>query len=149
MDAKISQEGIEEFADFVGTFRGTFDREVHAHLPKVWIPILGENRLVQLNRIYDLVKPHEICPLLPSPAKNPRRADNLVGEYHDFLFSEMGVDPRDFVFTAEQNPFEVYRTLRQVVLHYQDAFEPLGGCSSCPIRTLVEIDVFRGTHGSI
>ena len=128
LDAKISQEGIEEFADFVGAFRGTFDQEVHAHLPKVWIPILGENRLVQLKRIYDLVKPHEICPLLPSPAKNPRRADNLVREYHDFLFNEMGVDPRDLVFTAEQNPFEVYRTLRQVVLHYQDAFKPLGGC---------------------
>ena len=128
LDAAISQEGIEEFADFVAMFRGTFDQEVHANLPKVWIPILGENRLIQLNRIYDLVKPHEICPLLPSPAKNPRRADNLIREYHDFLFSEMGVDPRDLVFAAEQNPFEVYRTLRKVMLHYQDAFYPLGGC---------------------
>ena len=128
LDSAIIQEGIEEFADFVAMFRGTFDQEAYANLPKVWIPILGENRLIQLNRIYDLVKPDEICPLLPSPAKNPRRADNLIREYHDFLFSEMGVDPRDLVFAAEQNPFEVYRTLRQVMLHYQDAFNPLGGC---------------------
>ena len=128
LDAAISQEGIEEFADFVAMFRGTFDQEAYANLHKVWIPILGENRLIQLNRIYELVKPDEICPLLPSPAKNPRRADNLIQQYHDFLFSEMGVDPRDLVFVAKQNPFEVYRTLRQVTLHYQDAFDPLGGC---------------------
>lgn len=128
LDAAITQEGIEEFADFVAMFRGTFDQEAHANLPKVWIPILGENRLIQLNRIYDLVKPDEIYPVLPSPAKSPRRADNLITEYHEFLFSEMGVDPRDLVFAAEHNPFEVYRTLRKVVLHYQDAFDPLGGC---------------------
>ena len=128
LDRAISQEGIEEFADFVATFRGTFDQEAYANLHKVWIPILGENRLTQLKRIYDLVKPDEICPLLPSPAKDPKRADKLIQQYHDFLFSQMGVDPRDLVFVAEQNPFEVYRTLRQVAFDYQDAFKPLGGC---------------------
>jgi hypothetical protein len=128
LDAAISPEGIEEFADFVGMFRGAFDEEARANLPTVWIPVLGEGRLIQLTRIYDLVKPDEICPVLPSPAKDPRRADNLVRDYHDLLFNQLAVDPRNVVFAAEQNPFEVYRTLREVVLHYLDALSPLGGC---------------------
>ena len=128
LDAAIAQEGIEEFADYLAMFRGAFDQEAFANLPKLWIPILGENRLIQLNRIYDLVKPDEICPVLPSPAKNPRRADDLVREYRDFLFSQMDIDPHNLILTAEQNPFEVYRGLREIVLHYQDALGPLGGC---------------------
>lgn len=127
-DAAIGQEGVEEQAEFVAMFRGAFDQEARADLPSVWIPILGEGRSIQLDRIYDLVKPDEICPVLPSPAKNPRRADNIVREYHDLLFGQLIVDPEDLIFAAEQNPFEVYRTLREVVRHYQDALSPLGGC---------------------
>jgi hypothetical protein len=128
LDAAITQEGVEEFADFVATFRGAFDQEARSNVPKVWIPILGENRQIQLERIYDLVKPDEICPVLPSPAKDPRRADNIMRDYRDFLFNQLVVDPRNLVFAAEQNPFEVYRSLREVVLHYEDALAPLGGC---------------------
>jgi hypothetical protein len=128
LDGAIGQEGIEESADFIAMFRGAFDQEARADLPPVWIPILGEGRSIQLSRIYDLVKPDEICPVLPSPAKNPRRADNIVREYHDLLFSQLVVDPGNLIFAAEQNPFEVYRTLREVVRHYQDALSPLGGC---------------------
>jgi hypothetical protein len=128
LDAEIAQEGIEEFADFMAMFQGAFDQEARGNLPKVWIPILGENRRIQLDRIYELVKPDEICPVLPSPAKDPRRADNLIREYREFLFKEMEIDPRNLVLAAEQNPFEVYRTLREVVLHYHDSFDPLGGC---------------------
>ena len=127
LDAAITQEGIEEFADYVATFRGAFDQEARSNVPKVWIPILGENRQIQLERIYDLVKPDEICPVLPSPAKDPRRADNIMRDYHDLLFNQLVVDPRNIVFAAERNPFEVYRTLREVVLHYDDALAPLGG----------------------
>ncbi len=111
LDTAISQEGVEELADFIATFRGAFDQESRADLPTVWIPLLGEGRSVQIPRIYDLVKPDEICPVLPSPARNPRRADNIVREYHDLLFSQLIVDPENLIFAAEQNPFEVYRTL--------------------------------------
>jgi len=89
LDAAITQEGIEEFADFVATFRGAFDHEARSNMPKVWIPILGENRQIQLERIYDLVKPDEICPVLPSPASDPRRADNIMRDYHDLLFNQL------------------------------------------------------------
>lgn len=128
LDANIGHDQIEEFADFLPTFRGGFALEATAELPKVWIPILGESRLVQLDRIYDVVKPDEVCPILPSPARNPRRGDNLVREYHDFLFDTLRVDPRDFIYAAEQNPFEVYRQIHRAVLQYNDSLKSLGGC---------------------
>ena len=128
LDAAITPRDVEEFADFVAMFRGSFDQEAHANLPAVWMPVLGEGRLIQLQRIYDLVKPDEICPVLPSPARNPRRADDLVLEYREFFFGEHGLDPRDFDHASEDNPFDVYRRLRAAVHQYEHALETLRGC---------------------
>ena len=128
LDIAIEQEGVDEFADYLPMFRGGFDQEATADRPTVWLPILGERRKVQLDRILDLVKPGEICPVLPSPARNPRRGDDLVLEYEMFLFDQLRLDPRSFIYAAEQNPFEVYRTLRKAVLRYREALAPLGVC---------------------
>ncbi len=128
LDAAISPNGIEELADFMAMFRGSFDREIHATLPTVWFPVLGEGRLEHLKRIKELVRPDEICPLLPSPAKDPRRADNLVRDYRKFFFDELELDPRDFIHASESNPFDVYRRLRSAVEHYQNTLNTIGGC---------------------
>jgi len=128
LDIAIEQEGVDEFADYLPMFRGGFDQEATADRPTVWLPILGERRKFQLDRILDLVKPGEICPVLPSPARNPRRGDDLVLEYQTLLFDQLRLDPRSFIYAAEQNPFEVYRTLRKAVLRYREALVSLGGC---------------------
>ena len=127
LDSKIRREGIDEKADFLASFGGRFDEE-SIPTPKVWIPMLGEGRNLEFERIYDRVKPDEICPVLPFPAKNPRRADDLVMEYRTLLFDELHLDPRSFMHVSEQNPFEVYRKLRSVVDRYRDVFEILEGC---------------------
>ena len=127
LDSKIRREGIDEKADFLASFGGRFDEE-SIPTPKVWIPMLGEGRTLEFERIYDRVKPDEICPVLPFPAKNPRRADDLVMEYRTLLFDELHLDPRSFMHVSEQNPFEVYRKLRSAVDRYRDVFEILEGC---------------------
>lgn len=130
IDAAISHEGVDEFADFLPYFHGGFDREAISEKPRVWLPILGENRLPQLQRIEDRIKPSETCPVLPSPARNPRRGDNLVAQYRTFLFdNRRGIDTRNFIYASEDNPFEVYRQLCKAVYDWQDALEPLGGCN--------------------
>jgi hypothetical protein len=130
LDSVIIEEGIDEEADYVHPFRGDAEREATASKPRVWFPLLGENQGVQLKRVYELVRPEEICPLLPAPSSDPRRGDNLVLEHRSFLFDELRVDPRNFLYAAESNPFEVYRQLMKAIHHYADTLKPLGGANA-------------------
>ncbi|HXT71686.1 MAG TPA: hypothetical protein VN700_18160 [Vicinamibacterales bacterium] len=126
-DSSIHEEGVDEKAEFLASFGGGFDEEGVA-TPKVWLPMLGERKQTQFDRIQDRVKPDEVCAVLPSPSRDPRRADNLVLEYQKQLFDELHLDGRNFLYASEQNPFEVYRRLRSAVLRYGDVFKVLGGC---------------------
>lgn len=128
LDCLIREEGVDETASFLHPFEGEFNREATGQQPKVWIPVLGESRTTQFDRIYDLVKPDEVCPVLPSPSRNPRRGDDIVMEYRDLLFDQLRLDPRNIIYASEFNPFEVYRQVRKVVLHYHGVLELIGGC---------------------
>lgn len=127
LDASIREEGVEDDAGYVHPFTGGLDRESAAYQPKVWLPLLGEGQAIQFQKIHDLVTPDEICPVLPSPSRNPRRSDNLVMEYRELLFDRLRVEPGNFIYAAERNPFEVYRQLRGAILDYDRALTPLGG----------------------
>jgi hypothetical protein len=130
LDRRIQDEGVDEAATYVHPFSGGLEMEATADHPKVWIPVLGERQATQLGRIYDLVMPDEIAPVLPSPSMNPRRSDDLLLEYRELLFDRFRVEPSNFIFASERNPFEVYRQIRKAVLHYRDALHPLGGCKA-------------------
>ena len=128
-DNQIVDEGVDESAIFLyGFSAASFEREATQDQPRIWIPLLGANKRLQLERVYALVQPDEICPLLPSPARNPRNVDDIVLEYRDLLFDQLRVEPRNFIYAAEANPFEVYRQIMRSVNHYQQALQPLGGC---------------------
>jgi hypothetical protein len=128
LDCQIREEGVDETASFLHPFEGEFNREATGQQPKVWIPVLGEGRITQFDRIYDLVKPDEVCPVLPSPSRNPRRGDDIVMEYRDLLFDQLRIDPRNFIYSSEYNPFEVYRQIRKAALQYHDVLGLIGGC---------------------
>jgi hypothetical protein len=130
LDRRIVEEGIDEDAGYIHPFRGGMDRESATGVPKIWFPLLGESQHLQLTRIYDLINPDEVCLVLPSPAVNPRRADNLVIEYREMLFERLRVETRNFIYASETNPFEVYRQLRRSILHYGEALKPLGGSNA-------------------
>ncbi len=128
LDCQIREEGVDETADFLHPFEGDFSRQATAQQPRVWIPVLGEGRITQFDRIYDRVKPDEVCPVLPSPSKNPRRGDDIVMEYRDLLFEQLRVDPRNMIYASEYNPFEVYRQIRKAAIQYHEVLELIGGC---------------------
>jgi hypothetical protein len=128
LDRRIKDEGIDDVAYYVHGFAGDLETEATLNLPKIWIPILGEGQGGQLERIYNLVIPDEICPVFPSPSVDPRRGDKLLIEYREYLFDQLLVEPRNIIYAAEQNPFDVYRQIHRTVQHYNKALKPLGGC---------------------
>jgi len=128
VDEKIQEEGIDDHADYMHGFSSDLVRESTASVPKIWIPVLGEGKEAQLRILHDHVVPHEICPVLPSPSVNPRRADDLVAEYRELLFDRLRVEPANFIYASEWNPFEVYRQIYRTVERYNDALEALGKC---------------------
>lgn len=134
LDSKIKDQEVEEDARYLFGFASDLTvestaiaRDSATKIPKLWIPILGEDKHTQLDRIALLVKPDEICPVLPSPSIDPRRPDNLILEYRE-LFTKMRVELKNIVFGSEQNPFEVYREIFETVERYGRALQSLGGC---------------------
>lgn len=128
-DSSIVDEGLEESASYLfGFAAAALESESTRGQPKIWIPVLGKRQQAQLERIHALVAPDEICPLLPSPAQDPREGDAIMIEYRELLFDQLRVEPRNIIYAAESNPFEVYRQIMRSVLHYDRALKPLGGC---------------------
>jgi len=130
LDARIVEEGIDEDASYIPGFGAEIDMVSSAGMPKLWIPVLGENQAAQLQRIRELVAPDETCPMVPFPSTFPRRGDSLLltPEYCRLFFDDLHIDPSNVLYAHEQNPFQVYRQLGEVVRRYHRAFEPLGGC---------------------
>ena len=79
---------------------------------QIWIPQLARGRASTLTQIGATPGNwYKICPVLPFPARNPRRADDLLTEYQNELVNEWEIDPRDIVYASEKNPLDCYRTL--------------------------------------
>lgn len=128
-DGSIVEEGLEESASYLfGFAAAALESESTSGQPKIWIPVLGRHQQAQLERINQFVMPDEICPLLPSPAQDPREGDSIMIEYRELLFDQLRVEPRNIIYAAESNPFEVYRQLMRSILHYDRALKLLGGC---------------------
>lgn len=130
LDSKIKDEGIDDDASYMYGFTGDLGTVSTLGSPKVWILILGEKQKDQLERIHRFVSPEEICPVLPMPSADPRRTDSLLVEYRELLFDRFRIDQRNFMYVAEQNPFEVYREIRKAILHYNEALGVLGVAKS-------------------
>jgi len=128
VDERIREEGVDERAAYIQGFSADLELQSAATVPRVWIPALGEGQEEQLRRIYDHVHPDEICPVLPSPSVNPRRADDLIAEYRELLFDLFRVEPTNFIYACEWNPFEVYRQVYGATTRYNSALEALGRC---------------------
>ena len=126
IDSKIQEIEVENRANYLYSFTADLGKEADTK-PNVWIPLLGENTDIHLAKIQTLIDPVEICPLFPSPSVNPRRGDDLILEYVD-LFSKFQVETRNFVYGAEQNPFEAYRQIMETIHRYPAVFVSQGGC---------------------
>lgn len=98
---------------------GLADTDEELEVAQIWIPQLAQGRMGTLIKIGNLLGDfYKVCPLLPFPARDPRRADDLVTEYQTAIIDEWGVDARDFVHASEWNPLDCYRRLSRLKLRF-------------------------------
>lgn len=131
LDGLIKAEDPSNDLIYVPGFSGAMHAESARDWPIVWFPFLGENRSQQMQKIIELAEipdSAEICPILPHPSKNPRRADNLLVEYSEVLFDSRSTPTSNIFYVHESNPFEAYRQLLTAMNRYKDSMRILGGC---------------------
>lgn len=96
--------------------------------PKLWLPQLGRRSRTALERIasgtFGFV---EICPILPFPASSPRAVEDLIELYLEPITGAWSVDDRDFLYAAEDDPLDLYRTILRVDTQRQATFAIEGG----------------------
>lgn len=131
LDGQIMAEDPGSEIVHVPGFMGGMQAEVVQDWPLVWFPILGEHRINQLQQIMkltDIPGDAEICPVVPHPSRDPRRADRLLVEYKEPLFDSRGTPTSNILYVHESHPFEAYRQLLGAMTRYRDSMVVLGGC---------------------
>ena len=70
---------------------------------KLWVVQLSEKAGVSLQTMFrELDSPEEVCPVLPFPAMNPRRADELLFEHREYWQREWFESPLNFIRRMSQ-----------------------------------------------
>lgn len=130
LDGQIMAEDPSSEIVMVPGFSGAMQLESFQDRPIVWFPILGEHRVNQLQimRSTEIPGEAEICPVLPHPSRNPRRADRLLVEYKEALFDSRRTPTSNILYVHESQPFEAYRQLLGAMRRYQESMQILGGC---------------------
>jgi len=78
LDGKIRSEDPSNDLVIIPGFSSALHAESVQDWPMVWFPVLGENRVSQLEKVMALASiptSAEICPVVPHPSRDPRRAD--------------------------------------------------------------------------
>jgi len=120
IDQAIVKLGVSEAAA-VGGFGEALERQSEPNGTVIWAPVLGEHSGASLRAIHEFLDPGDVCPVLPFPARNPRRADSLLLEHRVDLFDSFRVTPSNLIYADERNPFDLYRTLSRLQEDYRQA----------------------------
>ena len=151
IDSKTEPVEIDEFAhEMQGFSVPTEDLESLL----IWYPVLGETNPMLLKKHYDYLissSKHvdEICPVVPFPAVDVRRADNILRGYRKELFSDWKIDKKNIIYASETSPLRVCESLYDTSVHYKKVLEPLGECRfvfSAITSKLMSIGVFLAIY---
>jgi hypothetical protein len=136
LDRIILEEGVASPGPIRGFGQG-WDPDGTSGVTRVWVPVLGEHQEPYIHSIFNFLAPDEVCPVLPFPARNPRRGDALLLELRVLIFDRIEVEPRNFIYADERNPFDLYRGLCRLSDRYTKALGPLGN-----------VTIVTSVHGS-
>lgn len=124
-------EGVSsEKAESLFTFNGDLGLDVSSDVTILWLPQLTSRRKKALARVHArLTEDQEVdvCPLLPFPSRDPRKADGLIEAFQEELESVWSVDTRALIYVDDRNPVDLYRTVLDIDDARKRVFRKLGG----------------------
>jgi len=136
---KTDDSIVPQPSDVVGAvhgFQGRLGIDATASAARLWMPQLRIGKEGVLERLFDYLKPHDVVPVLPFPAHDPRYGDRLIEHYATRLegrrqeledHRQWNVDARSIVYADEGNPLDFYRTVLRIHDGRQPVFESTGG----------------------
>ena len=124
LDDQTRPQGTSEPGSISGFSHGFGLGE--SNVIRIWAPVLGKATSSELRAIYEYLNPAEVYPILPFPARNPRRADDLVLEHLGLLLEQFETTTRNFLYVQEANPFDCYRVLSGLCARSTDLLRLIG-----------------------
>lgn len=125
LDASIIGEPGEKVQSVRG-FAGNAGRELDIPKARIWLPQLAHKCRGTLERIKaSLSDVYKVCPILPFPARDPRRADSLIEEFGEEIREDWAVDSRDFMYVSERNPLDSFRSIEMLKKRYDKTMEEI------------------------
>lgn len=128
LDDAISPTDLDTSANYLvgfDTYYNSLESEID--IIPVWFPLLGKScQDDELKKLYYLLQPKEICPVLPFPSKNPRRSDEILSNFGERLFVDFKIDKRNIIYVAEQNVLDTYNKLHNVIRYYNKVLGEIG-----------------------
>lgn len=121
-DNKIEEIPARDPANYMQCFNlFTAGREAVNDSTTVWIPFLGEHESAAFKKIAEFVKPDEICPVIPFPAKDISRGEKIIRSYGNYLFKELKIEKKNIMYAPENQPLLVYMKLCDTIMFYESA----------------------------
>jgi hypothetical protein len=124
MDNSIEERHYKEVSPIWG-FSAKLGRSSLIGNINISIPLIGEGRTEVLKKIITEFQADDVCPVLPFPSKDPRRSDKLLLEYNEIFRDILEIEPQKIAYAHEQNPFELYCILNQLISNYKASLRPL------------------------
>lgn len=108
---------VEDVEPMIG-FNPGIGLEAEPDRLRLLISLLGENGTDKWKIISDHFAPDEDFPVVPYPALDPFRTDNIIKEYKELFQREEAKE--NIIYAHERNPFELYKMLSRFIKSEDD-----------------------------
>lgn len=125
IDELIKKMPVNDNIEPLVGFRSMSSRESNLDRINILISLMGEQNIDILRSIYNHFQPSDMFPVLPFPSKDPRHSDYLMLKYHEFFTEKQFTEPQNITYADEQNPFELYRIVSNMIQGHQATFKPI------------------------
>lgn len=115
-EASANVESVSnDRGDWMHGFPAESETDDFAKALKLWVVQLSEKAGTSLQTMFrELDSPEEVCPVLPFPAANPRRADELLFEHREYWQREWFESPLNFIRAHESDPMDVLHAIARL-----------------------------------